>query len=74
MRHLRLLTKVNHSIHVISVAWQHYKERKDGKRMKQLIERQATSSSMTRSTSSESETSTPETFMPVQSNGLKEVE
>jgi hypothetical protein len=73
MRHLRLLTKVNHSIHVISVAWQRYKERKDGKRMKQLIERQATSSSMTRSTSSESATSTPETFMPVQLNGLKEV-
>jgi hypothetical protein len=75
MRHLRLLTKVNHSIHVISVAWKRYKERNDGKRIKELIERQATSFSMkhSESTSSESETSTPESFVPVQLNGLKEV-
>jgi hypothetical protein len=69
MRHLRLLTKVNHSIHVISVAFQHYKERKEGKRVKEL-EHQASSMAESRhsdklkqseSTSSETETSTPET-------------
>jgi hypothetical protein len=77
MRHLRLLTKVNNSIHIISVAYQHYKERKEVKRIKEL-EHQASSMAESRhaaklkrseSTSSESETSTPETSKPVQSVG-----
>ena len=60
MRHLRLLKKVHHSIHVISNAYKKYKIKKEAKRVKEL-ERQASSmeSSTRTSTLIASESFTP---------------